>query len=81
MLAGFIAVACLLPPSGARAASPDFRDPVYNGLRYNDDFTYLADKSRRTEAWDKFKYTPIADGKFGPTYLSFGGEVRERFES
>jgi hypothetical protein len=70
MLAGLIAVACLLPPSGIRAASPDFSDPIYRGVRYNDDFSYLADKSRRTDGWDMFKYMPIADGKSGTARVS-----------
>jgi hypothetical protein len=82
MLAGLIAVAIMVPAIGnVRAASPDPGDPVYHSLRYNDDFAYLADKSKSTDAWDPFKYMPLGDGKYGPTYITFGGEVRERFES
>ncbi|PPQ38670.1 alginate export family protein [Rhodopila globiformis] len=81
-LAGLIAGAMLLLPIGsAWAASPYFPDPTYSSTRYNDDFTYLANKSKGTDAWDMFKYMPIADSPYGPTYLSFSGEVRERFES
>jgi len=82
MLAGLFAMAFLLPPSGGpRAASPDPGDPVFKNLRYTDDFSYLADRSKRVDAWDQFKYMPIGDGKYGPSFLSFGGEMRERFES
>src|SRR5689334_25220022 len=51
--AGLIAAAFLLPSIGAvQAASPEPGDPVYHTPRYNDDFSYLADTSKRTDAWD-----------------------------
>ncbi|MEL4402965.1 alginate export family protein, partial [Shewanella algae] len=30
--------------------------------------------------WDPFKHIPIDNGPHGPSYLSMGGELRERFE-
>jgi hypothetical protein len=65
----------------ARAASPEPGDATYHSLRYNDDFTYLADPARSSDPWDPLKYIPLGDGPYGPSYLSFGGELRERFES
>jgi Alginate export len=80
--AGLIAVALFLSSIDAvRAASPDMPDPTYRSPRYNDDFSYLADKSKRADAWDMFKYMPIADSQYGPSFINFGGEVRERSES
>ncbi len=82
VLAGLLVVAFILPLiGGARGASPEPGDPVYHGLRYNDDFSYLADPSKATSAWDKFKYIPRGDGQYFPSYLSLGGELRGRFES
>ena len=81
-LAGVLAVALkLLLPADAYAASPEPGDPVYHGLRCNDDFSYLADPAKSSDPWDKFKYIPIDSGRYGGTYLSLGGELRERFES
>ncbi len=65
----------------ARGASPEPGDAVYHSLRYNDDFSYLADPAKASDPWDRFKYIPIGDGQYGPSYLSLGGELRERFES
>ena len=46
-------------------------------IRYNEDYSFLADPSQRTDPLDFLKY--ISLGNAG--YLSFGGEARERFES
>src|SRR4051794_2960956 len=82
ILAGiFVTAVALRLASAASGASPEAGDPTYRGLRYNDDFSYLADPSKAIDAWDKIKYIPIADGRFGPSTLSFGGELRERIES
>lgn len=75
------AAVMLLLVAGARGASPEPGDPFYHSLRYNDDFSYLADPAKANDPWDPLKYIPIGDGQYGPSYLSLGGEVRERFES
>jgi len=46
-------------------------------IRYNEDYSFLADPSQRTDPLDFLKY--ISLGEAG--YLSLGGEARERFES
>lgn len=80
--AGILAVALnLLLPTDAYAASPEPGNPMYHGLRYNDDFLYLADPAKSSGPWDRFKYIPFDSGQYGGTYLSLGGELRERFES
>ena len=65
----------------AYGASPEPGDSTYHSLRYDDDFTYLSDPTKSSDPWDKFKYMPIGNGQYGPSYLSLGGEVRERLES
>jgi hypothetical protein len=60
--------------------------PAYKLLRYDEDFSYLKDPSRRTDFWDTLKYIPLTlpsppcFGGEGDWYLSFGGELRERYE-
>ena len=65
----------------ARAESPELPDPNYRGLRYNDDVSKFADPANRTDIFGKIKYIPIANGDWGPSYLSLGGEIRERSET
>jgi hypothetical protein len=85
IIAGLLTIAVGLPcivAGSARGASPEPGDATYHTLRYNDDFSYLADPAKMTgDPWDRFKYLPIGDGKYGATYLSLGGELRERVES
>jgi hypothetical protein len=53
--------------------------PALQSLRYDEDYSFLADPAQRTEFWDAVKYIPLAGGRAG--FLSFGGEARERFEA
>ena len=53
--------------------------PSFKSLRYNEDYSFLADPAQRTDWWDAVKYVPIAGG--GAGFVSFGGEGRERFEA
>jgi Alginate export len=46
-------------------------------IRYNEDYSFLADPTQRTDRFDFLKYISLGD----PGYLSLGGEARERFES
>jgi hypothetical protein len=50
----------------------------YQQLRYDEDYNYLRDPTRRTEFWDVIKYVPFNEK--GDWYLSAGGEARERYE-
>ncbi len=82
ILAGLLCLAGVTGQSpGAFGASPEPGDPTYHALRYNDDFSFLADPVKRSDPWDPLKYIPIANGPFGASYLTLGGEMRERFES
>lgn len=57
-----------MPPSG------------YKVLRFNEDYSSLTNPANRTDVFDAVKYIPLrtADPLW---YLSFGGELRERFEA
>ncbi len=50
----------------------------YKTVRYEEDYSYLDDSSKRTDFYDSIKYIPL--GKDPKTYISLGGEVRERYE-
>jgi hypothetical protein len=53
--------------------------PPFRLLRYDEDYSYLADPSRRTGAIDSFKYIPLNES--GNATVSFGGEYRVRYEN
>jgi Alginate export len=50
---------------------------TYTLLRENDDWSFLADKSLRSDFWDPIKYIPLGSEA---CYVSLGGEIREAFE-
>lgn len=50
----------------------------YKLLRYDEDYSYLKDPSRRTDPLDVLKYIPLSD--WDNCYLSLGGTARPRFE-
>ncbi len=55
------------------------RAPTLTIERYLEDWTYLADPSKRTGRWtEPFKYIPL--DKSGSVYLTTGMEARSRFE-
>jgi len=51
--------------------------PLFQPLRYEEDWSYLEDKSRRSEWLHKIKYIPLNNKGW---YLSLGGETRTRYE-
>lgn len=62
------------PRPGTGAAPP----PPYTPLRWNEDYSFLRDPSRRTDFFDPIKYIPLGDDP--DTYLSLGGQARYRYE-
>ena len=78
-LSSVLALAVLLVSfSLAHAQTTYPPSPPYQSLRYDEDYRYLRDLSRRTDVWDVLKYVPLRDD--GARYLSIGGELRERYE-
>jgi len=51
--------------------------PAYQLLRYEEDWSFLSDPSKRSEALDALKYIPLNEDGW---YLSLGGEARIRYE-
>ena len=60
-------------------APPNPHPPPFTLLRFNEDYTYLADPRNQTDPFDPIKYIPL-DPDDPKTYLNLGGELRERFE-
>ena len=53
--------------------------PAYTLLRYDEDYSFLANPANRTEPLDRIKYIPLFD--WGPSYyVSLGGDIREQYE-
>lgn len=78
MLTSRLKLACaavVLIPAAANAQSTA---PSYKLLRFEEDYRYLSYPARRSDFWDRIKYIGLGDTP--DTYLSFGGELRERFE-
>jgi hypothetical protein len=61
--------------TGESPAAP----PAYNMLRFDEDYSRLASPAHRTDQFDPIKYIPLGTNDRS-WYLSFGGELRERFE-
>lgn len=74
------ATACL--PSAAYAAdNPEKpKRPTIKSNRWQEDWSVLADPKLRTEPLDGLKYVPLSESHPG-TYVSFGANLRERFET
>ena len=61
-------------------APPNPSPPPYTLLRFNEDYSYLADPARRSDPFDALKYISLsADDSL--SYLSLGGDLRERYEN
>src|SRR5436190_7499446 len=60
------------------AETESFAPPPYKQLRYDENYHYLRDASRRTDFIDALKYIPL--NQEGDWYLTLGGEIRERYE-
>ena len=69
-------------PAGSRTASstsPDEPDRSYKLLREDEDWSFLADRSKRQDFWDPIKFIPLRRGS-DTWYLTFFGEAREVWE-
>lgn len=51
--------------------------PAYQVLRYNEDWSFLADSSKHTDWLDPVKFIPLSSTNF---YVSFGGDARLKYE-
>jgi Alginate export len=62
------------------SGAPNPNPPPYTILRYREDYSFLADPDNRTDFFDPIKYIPLSKTD-KTSYLSFGGEIRERYEN
>lgn len=58
--------------------SPSESSPPLKNLRYDEDFSYLRDESKRSDWLDRLKFIPLNRSK--SWYLTLGGEMRQRYE-
>jgi Alginate export len=61
----------------AQPPTPKPSPPPYLPQRYDEDWSYLRDHSKRLDPLDKLKYIPLNDRGW---YVSVGGEARIRYE-
>ena len=83
---GFSGILCVLvvgavsPLLHAQATPPPAPPrPAYQNLRFDEDWSFLRDPSRRSDFWDPIKYVRL--GGNDTWYVSFGGETRFRYEA
>lgn len=67
---------CVPRVSDAQAAAST--RPAYAAERYDEDWSFLRDRSKRTDFFDPIKWIPL--DKDGSVFLTLGGELRERFQ-
>src|SRR6185503_8915249 len=76
--------ALMLTFTGARGVSadetttPPSPPPAFKQLRYDENYAYLRDPTLRTDFLDAIKFIPLS--KSGESWLTLGGEIRERYE-
>ena len=51
---------------------------TYTLARWEEDHSFLADPTQRTDLWNPIKYVPL--NAAGDWYASFGGQIRDRYE-
>jgi hypothetical protein len=66
------------PPTSPKPGSGGGPPPPYTAVRWNEDYSYLADPNRRVDWLDRLKYIPLGDNR--DVYLSLGGSARYRYE-
>jgi hypothetical protein len=71
-----IVVACI--PRDSEAQVPTSTRPAYAPERYDEDWSFLRDPSKRTDFFDPIKWIPLANE--GSWFLTLGGELRERYQ-
>jgi Alginate export len=60
------------------SAEPPAQARTYHLLREDDDWSFLADPTKRNDVWDRIKYIPL--NSTGNWYMSVGGETRQVWE-
>src|ERR1700704_355275 len=74
-----VAMVIAFVPCVAHAQAPTPVRPAYTPERYDEDWSFLRDASKRTDLFDPIKWIPLRDG--GAWFVSLGGELRERVQA
>src|SRR6266478_5184444 len=69
----------LLAENMTTTGETPFPPPSYKILRFDEDYSCLTNPAIRSDWFDPVKYIPLRENE-PYWYLSFGGELRERFE-
>jgi Alginate export len=69
-------IACIPRISHAQDSRP--ARPAYAPERYDEDWSFLRDRAKRTDLFDPIKWIPL--DKDDSLFLTLGGELRERFQ-
>jgi hypothetical protein len=72
------AIACCLLLAMAGSALAQYTSSNYSIERWDEDWSYLKDPSTNDDVFDPIKFIPLNDRK--DWYLSFGGQLRYRFD-
>jgi hypothetical protein len=79
----FLSVVCLgargQVPQPVQVQPPPTQRPEFTLLRFDEDWSFLQDKSKRTDLWDPIKYIPLHPDR-PKEYISLGGEFRGTYE-
>ena len=78
LLAGLFNFA-LMQAAFGQANTGQITEQNFEFLRYNENFGFLSDPNVRTSPYTQIKYIPLSDDPL--TFLTLGGDVREKFES
>ncbi len=76
LLSCLVVIACAARISSAQATKP--LRPAFASERYDENWSFLRDPSKRTDFFDPIKWIPL--DKDGSLFLTVGGELRERFQ-
>lgn len=69
---------CTVHGQSTRPAKPAPAVPAYTPVRWNENYSYLKDTTRRSDFFDPVKHIPLSGD--GSAYLSLGGQFRYRYE-
>jgi Alginate export len=80
----FLSVVCTVARGQVSAPTQEqqgtsLQRPTYTFLRFDEDWSFLQDRSLRTDVWDPIKYIPLHLDR-PKEYLSIGGEFRGTYE-
>jgi hypothetical protein len=69
-------IACIPNASQAQASKPE--RPAYTLERYDEDWSFLRDRTKRSDLFDPIKWIPLRKNE--SWFLTLGGELRERVQ-